>query len=135
MEYKRSVTWGEIGNQFFLREKNNALKKDLRKEIIKQSILDESNMKEKVIYDREIGKRIIVKEKIDLTVIHSSAETEKEFHARMKTRILERENRLKLLEESNIAATCTFKPMIQGRVKRKGEKISTVNIVFCHCYM
>ena len=84
-------------------------------------------MKEKVIYDREIGKRVIVKEKIDLTVIHSTAETEKEFHERMKLRISERENRLRLLEESNIAATCTFKPMIQGRARRKGEESSSFN--------
>jgi uncharacterized protein (DUF2344 family) len=121
VEYRRTTTWGAIGNQFFSREKTNALKKSLNQEQIRKAVLDEINTREKVVYDREKGKKIKIKEKIDVTVNQFTAETAKEFHARVKQKMVEKEIRLRLLEEENLAATCTFQPILKKKVKQYGE--------------
>ena len=93
----------------------------MNQEQIRQAVFDEINTREKIVYDKEKGKKIVVKEKINVSVNQSTTETAKEFHARVKQKMVEKEIRLRLLEEENLAATCTFQPILKKKIKQSGE--------------
>jgi type III secretion system FlhB-like substrate exporter len=39
VEYKRQIVWGQVGEKFFQREKNNAIKMAENKELIRQVMM------------------------------------------------------------------------------------------------
>jgi hypothetical protein len=127
--YKRSTTWGDVENQFFNREKTNALKKSMKKDEIEKEMIDEIFTRERVVYDKEKGKKIIVKERIDLSLNHSTKLREKEFHERNKANLMEKSSRLLRLSDQRHAEKCTFQPTIIKKNKKKG-KLNFLHDVF-----
>ena len=122
MPYKRTTTWGEIGNKFFLREKENASKSVIKKIKIKENVINEMNTIEKKIIDSNTGKIILIKEIIDKNENFTTQESEKEFFERMKKNIIDKENRLRILDATVHGNNCTFQPYIEK--KKKSGKIS-----------
>ena len=110
--YKRSTTWGDVENRFFSREKSNAMKKSMRKEEIEQAMINEIFTRERLVYDNEKGKKIIVKEKIDFSLNQSTPLREKEFHYRIKANLIEKSAKLQKLGDQRHAEKCTFQPTI-----------------------
>ena len=119
--YKRSTTWGDVENQFFSREKSNALKKSMKKEEIEQAMMDEIFTRERLVYDNENGKKVLVKEKIDFSLNQSTPIREKEFHDRVKANLLEKSAKLLKLGDQRHAEKCTFQPAIIKKTRKKGK--------------
>ena len=123
MEYKRTTTWGEIGNKFFSREKENAMKSIIKRQQVKDKIfIEEMTTIEKNIIDEKTGIQNFIKESIKIKGKISSLEAENEFYNRIKKRNIEKENRLRILEENIHENNCTFKPLIlEMKSKRVGK--------------
>ena len=117
-------------NQFFNREKTNALKKSMRKDEIEKEMINEIFTRERLVYDNEKGKKIIVKEKIDFSLNQSTKLREKEFHERNKANLMEKSSKLLRLTDQRHAEKCTFQPTTIKKTKKKG-KLILVFIVLC----
>ena len=118
VEYKRTTTWGEIENKFFSREKDNAMKLMIKKEQMKKDVhMDQMTMVEKRIVDEKSGKRILIKDNIEFKEKILTTEAEKEFYNRIKKNYIEKQNRLRILEENIHGNNCTFQPSLSEKKK------------------
>ena len=108
-------------NQFFNREKTNALKKSMRKDEIEKEMINEIFTRERLVYDNEKGKKIIVKEKINFSLNQSTKLREREFHERNKANIMEKSSKLLRLSDQRYAEKCTFQPTLMKKTKKKGK--------------
>ena len=119
VEYKRTTTWGEIENKFFSREKDNAMKLLIKKQQMKDEVhIDEMTKIEKSIIDKKSGKRILIKDNIEIKEKSLTIEAENEFYNRIRKNYFEKQNRLRILEESIHGNSCTFQPLLSQKKKK-----------------
>ena len=119
VEYKRTTTWGEIENKFFSREKDNAMKLIIKKQKMKDDLhIDEMTKIEKSIIDKKSGKRILIKDNIEIQEKSLTIEAENEFYNRIRKNYFEKQNRLRILEESIHGNSCTFQPSLSQKKKK-----------------
>ena len=62
--------------------------------------MDQMTMVEKRIIDEKTGKRILIKDNIEFKEKILTTEAEKEFYNRIKKNYIEKQNRLRILEEN-----------------------------------
>ena len=83
--------------------------------------------RERLVYDNEKGKKVIVKEKINFSLNQSTAVREKEFHDRIKANLADKSAKLTKLGNQRHAEECTFHPTIIKKTKKKGTiKFNTI---------
>ena len=77
--------------------------------------------RERLVYDNEKGKKIVVKERIDFSLNRSTAVREKEFHDRVKANVADKSAKLLKLGNQRHAEKCTFHPTMIKKTKQKGK--------------
>ena len=84
-------------------------------------MMNEIFTRERLVFNHEKGKKMIVKEKIDFTLNQSTKLREKEFHERNKANLIEKSSKLLRLNDQRHAERCTFQPTIIKKTKKKGS--------------
>ena len=93
----------------------------MKKEEIEKAMIDEIFTRERLVYDNEKGKKIIIKEKIDFSLNQSTVLKEKEFHERIKANLIEKSAKLIKLGNQRLSEECTFQPTMIKKTKKKGD--------------
>ena len=86
---------------------------------------------QKNIIDEKTGIQNFIKENIKIKGKISSLEAENEFYNRIKKRNIEKENRLRILEENIHENNCTFKPLILEKKSKRVGKYKEYLRKFC----
>jgi hypothetical protein len=127
VDYVTLLNWNKISKSFYNREKNFVKKKEENKINLEKEIIDNLYKIQTKKFDRKTGKIIVTNEKIDVNNTKKMTKSEEEiFFKNLDNQLLNREKKLKKIENEVYSEVYTFQPkIVDTKIYQQNNKNKT----------